>query len=137
MTEFSRSLSIENWGTGVDVLVVTPFYVVSNLFKRKYGTIVAPMPIALVKGTFAQLGKKYVWQVHGYWFHSILGNFFKVYWNGVARNRKMMFVSRVRNDTPRNMIDCTYACRIIENDSKSDKCRPTVDKEKRLNKMAS
>ncbi len=29
MTQFSRSMKIECWGTGVDFLVVTPFYVVS------------------------------------------------------------------------------------------------------------
>ncbi len=35
MTQFSRSMHVECWGSGVDFLVVTPFYVVSNLFKRK------------------------------------------------------------------------------------------------------
>lgn len=63
MTQFSRSLHAECWNAGVDVHVVTPFYIVSNLFKRKSGTIIAPMPIALIRGTLAQLGKKYVWQV--------------------------------------------------------------------------
>ena len=63
MTQFTRSLKIENWHTGIDFYVVTPFYVVSNLYKRKSGTIVAPMPIKLVEGTFAQLGKKNIIQV--------------------------------------------------------------------------
>lgn len=63
MTQFSRSMHVECWDTGVDFLVVTPFYVVSNLYKRKSGTIVAPLPIKLVEGTFQQLGKKYLWQV--------------------------------------------------------------------------
>jgi len=63
MTQFSRSMKVECWGTGVDFLVVTPFYVVSNLYKRKTGTIVAPLPIKLVEGSFRQLGKKYIWQV--------------------------------------------------------------------------
>lgn len=56
-------MKIEWWDSGVDFYVVTPFYVVSNLYKRKSGTIIAPMPIELVKGTLAQLGKKYLWQV--------------------------------------------------------------------------
>jgi hypothetical protein len=56
-------MHVESWGTGVDFLVVTPFYVVSNLYKRKGGTLIAPMPIALVEGTFKQLGKKMIWQV--------------------------------------------------------------------------
>jgi hypothetical protein len=56
-------MKVEWWDSGVDFYVVTPFYVVSNLYKRKSGTIIAPMPIALVKGTLAQIGKKYIWQV--------------------------------------------------------------------------
>ncbi|RYG98267.1 hypothetical protein EON65_51650 [archaeon] len=63
MTQFSRSLKVEWWDSGVDFYVVTPYYVVSNLYKRKTGTIIAPMPIALVKGTLAQIGKKMLWQV--------------------------------------------------------------------------
>eukprot|EP01038_Epipyxis_sp_PR26KG_P013243 gene13243-17749_t len=62
ITQFSRSMSVECWGTGVDFYVVTPFYVVSNLYKRRSGTIIAPMPIKLVEGTLSQLGKKFVWQ---------------------------------------------------------------------------
>lgn len=49
MVQFSRSLKIEWWDSGVDFYVVTPFYVVSNLYKRKTGTIIAPMPDKLVK----------------------------------------------------------------------------------------
>jgi hypothetical protein len=56
-------MQVECWGTGVEFLVVTPFYVVSNLFKRKSGSLIAPMPIALIEGTIAQLSKKYIWQV--------------------------------------------------------------------------
>jgi 17beta-estradiol 17-dehydrogenase / very-long-chain 3-oxoacyl-CoA reductase len=60
MTQFTRSMHIENWDTGVDFLVVTPFYVVSNLYKRTTGTLIAPLPDVLVRGTLCQLGKKYV-----------------------------------------------------------------------------
>lgn len=95
MTQFSRSLHVEHWGSGVDFLVVTPFYVVSNLYKRKTGTIVAPMPSALVAGTFCQLGKQFVWQGHGYWFHGLLGTAGGYYWEAVKRYRKMMLVSGV------------------------------------------
>jgi 17beta-estradiol 17-dehydrogenase / very-long-chain 3-oxoacyl-CoA reductase len=34
ITQFSRSLKVEWWDSGVDFLVVTPYYVVSNLYKR-------------------------------------------------------------------------------------------------------
>ncbi len=94
--QFSRSLHVENWGTGVDFYVVTPFYIVSNLFKRKSGTIVAPMPAALVSGTLSQLGKKWVWQGHGYWFHGLLGNAALYFWGTTERWRKMMVDNRAR-----------------------------------------
>ena len=93
MTQFSRSMHVECWGTGVDFLVVTPFYIVSNLYKRKSGSLIAPLPIKLVEGTFKQLGKKYIWQSHGYWFHGFIGNVSTYYWGTVARYRTMMVVS--------------------------------------------
>jgi 17beta-estradiol 17-dehydrogenase / very-long-chain 3-oxoacyl-CoA reductase len=98
ITQFSRSMHVECWGTGVDFLVVTPYYVVSNLYKRKTGTLIAPMPIELVKGTFAQLGKQYVWQGHGYWFHAVLGNLAAIYPGTTSRYRKMMKDNRKRYD---------------------------------------
>ena len=98
MLQFSRSMHVENWDTGVDFYVVTPFYIVSNLYKRKTGTILAPMPSALVQGTLCQLGKKYVWQGHGYWFHGVLGNCASYFWGTTARWRKMMVDNRTRWD---------------------------------------
>lgn len=57
------------------------------------------MPIELVKGTLAQLGKgKYVWQGHGYWFHGLLGNMANFYWGATARWKKMMLDNRKRYD---------------------------------------
>lgn len=91
-------MKIEWWDSGVDFLAVTPFYVVSNLYKRKTGTIIAPMPIKLVEGTLSQLGKRYIWQGHGYWFHGFLGNFVSFYWGAVDRNLKMMKDNRRRYD---------------------------------------
>lgn len=96
MTQFTRSLKIEWWDSGVDFLAVTPFYVVSNLYKRKSGSLLAPMPIKLVEGTLAQLGKKYIWQGHGYWFHGFIGNFATYYWGTTKRNLKMMKDNRAR-----------------------------------------
>ena len=94
ITQFSRSMHVELWGSGVDFLVVMPFYVVSNLYKRKSGTIIAPMPIKLIEGTLSQLGKKYIWQGHGYWFHGLLGNFGAYYPWAIERWKKMMQVCR-------------------------------------------
>lgn len=98
MTQFSRSLHIENWGSGVDFIVVTPFYIVSNLYKRKTGNLISPMPRILTEGTFAHLGKKYIWQGHGYWFHGFLGNMAQIIWITTARYRKMMVDNRTRFD---------------------------------------
>jgi 17beta-estradiol 17-dehydrogenase / very-long-chain 3-oxoacyl-CoA reductase len=98
MTQFSRSMTVEHWGTGIDFLVVTPFYVVSNLYKRRGGTLVAPMPIKLIEGSFSQLGKQMVWQGHGYWFHGLLGTLGLYYPDGVARNHRMMIDNRKRYD---------------------------------------
>lgn len=98
MTQFSRSLKVEWWDSGVDFYVVTPFYVVSNLYKRKTGTIIAPMPDKLVKGTLCQIGKRHVYEGHGYWFHGALQHLGYIYWNTVARNRQMMVDNRKRYD---------------------------------------
>mmetsp|Transcript_38103 Transcript_38103/g.75955 ORF Transcript_38103/g.75955 Transcript_38103/m.75955 type:complete len:324 (+) Transcript_38103:82-1053(+) len=72
ITQFSRSMHVENLKNGVDFLVVMPLYVVSNLFRKDKGDLFWPMPIKLVEGTFAQLGKKMVYQGHGYWMHGVL-----------------------------------------------------------------
>lgn len=98
ITQFSRSMHIECWDTGVDVLAVTPYYIVSNLYKRKTGTLLAPMPSALVHGTMCQLGKRYIWQGHGYWFHGLLGFIGAYYWGTTARWKKMMSDNRARHD---------------------------------------
>ena len=98
ITQFSRSMHVECWDTGVDHLAVTPYYVVSNLYKRKSGTLLAPMPIALVKGTLAQLGKRYIWQGHGYWFHGFLGVLGAYYWGTLDRWKKVMSDNRARYD---------------------------------------
>lgn len=82
----------------MDFLVVTPYYIVSNLFKRKSGTLVAPMATALVRGTFAQLGKQYIWQGHGYWFHGFMANIAQYWWGSTARWNKMMKDNRARYD---------------------------------------
>lgn len=65
-------MHLEYLKSGIDILVVMPLYVVSNKYRKESGTLYAPMPIALVKGTFAQLGKKYFWQVKNKIFNKII-----------------------------------------------------------------
>ena len=97
ITQFIRSMHVESWGTGVDFLAVTPFYIAgTNLYTRKAGTVIAPMPIALVKGTLCQLGKKWVWQGHGYWFHGFMGTFATYWWGATERWKNMMKDNRAR-----------------------------------------
>lgn len=73
ITQYSRSLHLEHLNTGVDILVATPFYFVSNKYRKAKGTMLAPLAKVIVDGSFAQLGKKHVWQAHSYWFHTLIG----------------------------------------------------------------
>lgn len=74
ITQFSRSMHMEytNRKSGIDWLVVMPLFVVSQKYRKETGTLFAPMPIKLVKGTFCQLGKQYLWECNGYWAHTLL-----------------------------------------------------------------
>jgi len=124
ITQLSRSLSVEWAGSGVDFLVVTPFYVVSNLYKRRTGTIIAPMPIALIKGTLAQLGKgSYgIYEGHGYWMHGFLefvGRY--CYWNTMPRMRKMMIDNRKRFDAKSKSKAAAAAAAAANDSKKKDK----------------
>jgi hypothetical protein len=49
ITQFSRSLHMEHHRSGVDVLVVMPLYVVSNLFRKDAGSLFWPMPIKVTQ----------------------------------------------------------------------------------------
>lgn len=73
ITQYSRSLHFEYLNTGIDILVVTPFYFVSNKYRKNVGTLFAPLPDVILRGAFSQLGKKGVYQVHAYWYHCIIG----------------------------------------------------------------
>ena len=81
---------MEYWRSGVDILVVTPFYFVSNKYRKEKGSLMAPMPIAILKGGFAQLGKRGLWQCHGYWFHCIIGKWQEINpWAPINAMRRM------------------------------------------------
>lgn len=86
-------MHVENLHNGIDFLVVTPLYVVSNLFRKGKGDIFWPLPIKLVEGTFAQLGKKMVYQGHGYWMHGLLSLIAQYSPYSLGRNLDRMLVS--------------------------------------------
>lgn len=91
-------MHVECWGTGVDFLAVTPYKVQSGVSGATHGTLICPMPSKLVEGTMQQLGKQYVWQGHGYWFHGLLGHLANYYPSVTSRYRKMMKDTRKRYD---------------------------------------
>ena len=62
VTQFSRSMHLECWGSGVDFYVVTPFYVRPERHRRG-ASLFMPVARTLVLGTLSQIGKPYIWQV--------------------------------------------------------------------------
>jgi hypothetical protein len=61
--------------SGIDWLVAMPLFIVSQKYRKETGTLFAPMPIKLVEGSFKQLGKQYLWEVNGYWVHTLVQYF--------------------------------------------------------------
>jgi len=94
ITQYSRSLNLEYRKTGIDILVVTPFYFVSNKYRKDKGSLMAPMPDVILKGSFAQLGKSGLWQAHGYWFHCIIGKWQEINPFAPANGAKRMEAHR-------------------------------------------
>ena len=63
VTQFSRSMHLECWGSGVDFYVVTPFYVRPKRHREGASLFFTPVARTLVLGTLSQIGKQYIWQV--------------------------------------------------------------------------
>ena len=85
-------LSLQN---GIDFLAVMPLFVVSQKYRKEEGTLFAPMPIKLVTGSLSQLGKQYLWEVNGYWVHTVVG-YFSVYLNPWSCNNNLRRVEAHR-----------------------------------------
>lgn len=85
-------MHVECWGTGIDFLAVTP-YKIGTISNKSASSLIQPLPINFIKGTLSQLGKQYVWQTHGFWFHSFLGFIADVYPTVTSRYRKLMKVN--------------------------------------------
>lgn len=92
ITEFSQSLSFEMRDFGVDVLVVTPYYVISNLFKRKDPTFIAPTAERMVQETLPLLG--YEHRAYPYYVHALCGALAAAYWD--VGGGVMMAMKRTR-----------------------------------------
>jgi hypothetical protein len=63
----------------VDVLVITPYYVISNLFKRKDPTFIAPTAERVVQESLPLLG--YYDKAFPYYIHAWCGALVNVYWD--------------------------------------------------------
>lgn len=70
--QLTRSIHYEYKEFGIDAISITPYYFISNLFKRKKATFMAPFPETLVNETLPLLG--YEAESFGYWIHA-LGKF--------------------------------------------------------------
>lgn len=67
--QFTRSLHYEYKEYGIDCISVTPYYFISNLYKRKKATLMAPFPESIVRSTLPLLG--YEAETFGWWAHAI------------------------------------------------------------------
>jgi len=98
MTQFTRSMHVECWGSGVDFYAAMPFYVVTNLCKKKRGNSwLSPIePISLIEGIMCQIGKQFVWQGNGYWLHGLQQILVWYSWRSVVNMRNRMIENRRR-----------------------------------------
>lgn len=67
--QFTRSLHYEYKEYGIHCICVTPYYFISNLYKRKKATFMAPFPETIVNATLPLLG--YRAEAFPYWAHSL------------------------------------------------------------------
>mmetsp|Transcript_20269 Transcript_20269/g.31273 ORF Transcript_20269/g.31273 Transcript_20269/m.31273 type:complete len:389 (-) Transcript_20269:17-1183(-) len=85
----------------IDVLSVTPYYFVSNMYKRKRGTVLAPMPDRIVRDSLTVIGRRDAHEAFPYWFHGLMGYIAKIYhdtprgWLGImTRSRARAMAKR-------------------------------------------
>ena len=69
--QLTRSMAIEYKEFGIDCLSITPYYFVSNMFKRNKATYMAPFPQALIDEALPLLGHEI--EAYPYWGHWLMG----------------------------------------------------------------
>ena len=69
--QLTRSMHYEYKEHGIDCLSITPYYFVSNMFKRSRATYLAPHPQKIIDAALPLLG--YVSEDHPYWCHRLIG----------------------------------------------------------------
>lgn len=66
---FTRALTIEYSGSGVNFQLVSPYFVVSKLSKIRRATVFVPTPNTFVKGALATVGVQNT--TNGFWSHTV------------------------------------------------------------------
>jgi len=67
--QLTRSLYYEYKEFGIDCLAVTPYYFISNLYKAKKNSLIAPFPESIVRTSLPLLG--YQAETFGWWAHGL------------------------------------------------------------------
>jgi len=67
--QLTRSLHYEYKEHGIDCLAITPYYFISNLYKRSKPTFMAPRPASIVNSSLRLLG--YQAESFGWWAHAL------------------------------------------------------------------
>jgi len=75
--QLTRSMYYEYKEFGIDCIAITPYYFVSNMFKRSRATYLAPFPDSIIDATWNVLG--YEAEAHPYWCHWLMGVLAKNY----------------------------------------------------------
>lgn len=87
---------------GVDCLSITPYYFVSNMFKRSRATYLAPFPSSIVEPCLSSLG--HVPECYPYWGHYMMGTIAWYYWNtaegllGIMKRNKARAEAKMARD---------------------------------------
>jgi 17beta-estradiol 17-dehydrogenase / very-long-chain 3-oxoacyl-CoA reductase len=104
VNEFSQCLHYEMNDFGVEVMGVTPYYVTSNMYKKKPGILNCSAE-RMVNDSLVVLGHYDI--CYPYVFHAILGNMMKLYWKTPQALMRSMKKTRARaaskkDSKPRN-----------------------------------
>ena len=77
--QLTRSMHYEYKEHGIDCLSLTPYYFVSNMFKRGRATYLAPFPQAIIDAALPLLG--YCDEAYPYWCHWLMGTIAAAYYS--------------------------------------------------------
>lgn len=100
VSHFAETLGYEYEDQGIDSIVITPFYFVSGMYRRKSGSILAPVASVIAKDTIPLIGV--VKRTFPYWAHAVMDWVGRMYWDTPRRILKMYRMNK-RRLAQRNM----------------------------------